>query len=68
MQKRVREEIKLLRAELSTKDELLQQLNTDYKELKRQMLNLKKKEEETSLLNSELLSQQVGNFSISGAW
>ncbi|XP_065223570.1 EF-hand calcium-binding domain-containing protein 4A-like [Planococcus citri] len=58
-QKRIKEELKQLRAELSTKDEFLQQLSYECKELKQQMIKLKKKEEETSLLNSELMSQQV---------
>ena len=59
MQRRFKEEIKRLQVELSTKDEYLQQLNFECKELKQQLIKMKKKEEETSLLNNELLSQQV---------
>lgn len=59
MQKRIKDEMKLLREELVMKDELLQKLHNECKELKRQLINSQKKEDETNILNSELLSQQV---------
>ncbi len=59
IKKRIKEEIKLLRAELATKDELLQQLNCECRDLKKELVKLQKRDEKTTSLNNTLLNQQV---------
>lgn len=51
--------MKILRTELIMKDELLQQLSAEYKDLKNKLGNLQKKEEKISSLNNTILNQQV---------
>lgn len=51
--------MKVLRAELLLKDELLQQLSSECRELKIQLQKLQQQEEKISSLNCSLMDQQV---------
>lgn len=53
------EEIKKLKLELLAKDELLQKLSKECKELQNDLLKVQKKEEKTNGINNALISQQV---------
>lgn len=52
------EEIKKLKLELLAKDELLQKLSKECKELQNDLLKVQKKEEKTNGINNALISQQ----------
>lgn len=45
------------------KDELLQQLNSECRELKQELVKSRKKEEKAHYLNTTLMNQQVRNKS-----
>lgn len=59
MKKKIKEEIKILQGELLMKDELLQQLNSECRELKQELVKSRKKEEKANYLNTTLMNQQV---------
>lgn len=59
MKLKYHEEIKKLKLELLAKDELLQKLSKECKELQNDLLKVQKKEEKTNGINNALISQQV---------